>query len=118
VKKIKKVRWCRVVEAALGNTPGNWTFLELSPPHDQESGILEQMSEWKRGLVQDYVKSGKCTAKYLKLNILRMDTIFNEYGIKKIDLLSLDIEGSELSALRSIDWDAVTIDVIISEKKS
>ena len=38
-------------------------------------------------------------------------------AISHIDLLSLDIEGHELSAVHSIDWDKVSIDVIISEDR-
>ncbi|EOD30454.1 hypothetical protein EMIHUDRAFT_232785 [Emiliania huxleyi CCMP1516] len=35
--------------------------------------------------------------------------------IDHVDFLSLDIEGHEVAALRSLDWAKVTIDIIISE---
>ena len=33
-----------------------------------------------------------------------------------IDFLSLDVEGAELEALRSIDWGAVTVRVLLVER--
>ena len=33
-----------------------------------------------------------------------------------IDFLSLDVEGAELEALRSIDWRAVTVRVLLIER--
>jgi FkbM family methyltransferase len=37
------------------------------------------------------------------VNKRRLDSIFRQYGIKDIDILSLDIEGYEIEALKGID---------------
>lgn len=34
----------------------------------------------------------------------RLDSIFDDYGVKEIDILSLDIEGYEVEALKGIDF--------------
>ena len=38
-------------------------------------------------------------------------------GLTKVDFLSLDVEGAELSVLKGIDIDSVEIDLILIEPK-
>ena len=45
----------------------------------------------------------------------RFDAVLRKHNITHIDFLSLDIESHEAEALRSLDFGAVTIDVIITE---
>ena len=40
------------------------------------------------------------------------------FGITHVHYLSLDIEGAELEAMRSVDWDHTTIDTITAEHPS
>jgi len=44
-----------------------------------------------------------------------MKSIFYEYNIQWIDFWSLDVEGSELVTLQSVDWTAVKVGVLIIE---
>jgi FkbM family methyltransferase len=41
-----------------------------------------------------------------------LDSIFDEYNIKHIHYLSIDVEGAEFAVIKSIDFDKVFIDVI------
>jgi flagellar basal body rod protein FlgG len=41
-----------------------------------------------------------------------LDSLFREHGLKRIHYLSVDVEGSELQVLQSIDFNEVYIDVI------
>ncbi len=41
--------------------------------------------------------------------------VFKEAGITKIDFLSIDVEGAELSVLKGIDFNQVEIDLILIE---
>ena len=51
-----------------------------------------------------------------RIPIRRLDSLFAEHiGERPIQLLSMDIEGSELSALQSNDWDRWRPEVIIIE---
>jgi hypothetical protein len=49
---------------------------------------------------------------------LNMTAKFAELGIVHIDFFSLDVEGSELTVVESIDWSQVKIDVILIENES
>lgn len=42
----------------------------------------------------------------------RLSTIFKDLNIKYVNYLSIDVEGAEMSVLKSIDFDKVFIDVI------
>jgi FkbM family methyltransferase len=48
----------------------------------------------------------------------RLDTLFREFGIKNIDILSLDIEGYEIQALQGIDFSIYKPDVMLIESDS
>jgi FkbM family methyltransferase len=48
----------------------------------------------------------------------RLDTLFNEFNIKEIDILSLDIEGYEVEALRGIDFNIYKPKVMVIEADS
>ncbi len=48
----------------------------------------------------------------------RLDSLFKEFGIKGIDLLSLDIEGYEVEALRGIDFKVYRPTVMVIESDS
>jgi len=48
-----------------------------------------------------------------KVPCMTMAHIFRRHHINHIDVLFLDVEGSELTTLQTIDWPAVEIDVIV-----
>lgn len=45
----------------------------------------------------------------------RLETIIDDSGFKEIDLLSLDVEGHEYYVLQSINFDKITIHIILIE---
>lgn len=45
----------------------------------------------------------------------RLDSIFDDYGVKEIDILSLDIEGYEVEALKGIDFNKYKPAVMVIE---
>ena len=55
-----------------------------------------------------------------KTNIINVETftlktICDTHNIKKIDYLSIDVEGGELSVIQSIDFNKVFIDIPLSK---
>ena len=43
---------------------------------------------------------------------LRLSTIVELFGVRHVNYMSVDTEGSELQALRSFPWSSVTVDVV------
>jgi FkbM family methyltransferase len=48
----------------------------------------------------------------ITVNTKRIETICDEYNIKHINYLSIDVEGAEFEVIKSINFDKVFIDVI------
>lgn len=51
----------------------------------------------------------------VKVPMVTLASVFKQHRIDKVDFISLDIEGSELNALRGIRWKNVRPRIIISE---
>jgi len=88
--------------------------------------LIEGYSEMLSGLVETYDSRHvdrihrECiekNSKYVDVNIdcYEINSLLSENGLFKVDLLSIDTEGSELKILESIDYDIFKIDVIIVE---
>jgi len=63
---------------------------------------------------QHYRKWINKEAEPVPVKCYQMDKIFKKHGIKRVDALFMDVAGSELRTLRTIDFDDVTIDVIVA----
>ena len=50
------------------------------------------------------------------MQCVRLADVFERLGIRHLDFLSLDVEGSDESALKGIDFKRVTIDFILCEE--
>ncbi len=51
----------------------------------------------------------------ISVDCLTLQELFDKHNITTIDLLSVDIEGGELAAMKSIDFDKMNIEVILIE---
>jgi FkbM family methyltransferase len=52
------------------------------------------------------------TTKIINVDTKKVETICDEYNIKRINYLSIDVEGAEFDVIKSINFDKVFIDVI------
>ena len=106
------------------------TFVLTQPPPppavDQKAGIESEVHQMERTL-EDldvlstldpqlaalYAQQGYRLRRQSGVRVARLDTVLDEAGVRgPISLLSIDIEGHELPALRSIDlsrWQAALI---------
>lgn len=88
------------------------------------NGIWEFMDDaykraWYPDLVgqEDLITSGKGTdnTTVTKVACVPLSELFQRICVKHIDYFSLDVAGAEPAVLRSIDWSAVTVNVISVE---
>ena len=75
------------------------------------SGIVEFMPE---KFVETWYKDANLDAA-VKIPCLPLSHILKNVGLKHIDFMSLDVEGAELAVLKSIDFEAVNISVMVIE---
>ena len=84
------------------NSRGSLSTLDRS----NETLFRSQYGAWFTGFEQQTVA------------LKRLDTLFKEHGITTIDIVSIDIEGSEVDALRGIDLSIYRPSVFVIESSS
>jgi FkbM family methyltransferase len=95
--------------------PGSLLQMMLDSSHGGAmlSGIPEHMGQFDR--VEWASKAMNLDQIRTTVPCHRIDTVLNDYGVKTVDYLSIDVEGAELEVLRGIDFDRVQVNVISVE---
>ena len=117
-KRLLEQRNCYKFDDVIYDEEKEVIFYVAPPCCDSLNGIKEKYD--KRHLKR--IDRETIQYKYKKEDIKEivkktrtMDSILNEVGVKDIDFLSLDTEGSELNILKSINWNDTKIKVICVE---
>ena len=112
-EKLKKNRKCKVLNKAISDVTKDVKFIEVTEGLTQMSGINDNY--FKRNL--DIISNNEISkTKTLNLKTTTFDEIVPQNI--NIDYLSIDIEGGELSLLKSINFDIFTIKVISVENNT
>ena len=103
----RKHRKCKVIEAAIDTQDGEG-ILSVVPNCKGWSGLTKSIEEkhWQR------IKDHGFEKYEIKVKTKNINNILFENGIKKIDYMSIDVEGNEGMILKSINFDEYEIDVI------
>ena len=105
--KPRNLKWCKrkteCLPIAIGETEGDQEFIEFSREYDYMSGL----AEYNRFAGKEY-------SRYL-VKVRRLDRILEERGIYHIDYVSLDVEGAELSVLKSMNFSKCSVDCFTIE---
>lgn len=100
------------------------TFLSIEGPCNVLSGIkefynLQHIDRINRELemYKNYPEGHELYSRKeeIKMKAVRLQSLFDKYGITKVDLISIDVEGAELQVLNSIDFSKTSIDVLLIE---
>ena len=109
-EKLKKNRKCKLINKAISHEIKEVEFLEVIEGLTQMSGINDE--SFKENL--DIISNNKISkTKSYNLKTLTFDQIVPKNF--DIDYISIDIEGSEMNLLNSIDFDSYNIKVISVE---
>jgi FkbM family methyltransferase len=105
-------RRCTTLNCAISDTEGEAEFLAISGPTSMLSGLTSSYDP--RHVVRINAEAAQlgATKTLLQVPTRRLDSVFREHGLQRIHYLSIDVEGAEAACLRSIDFNAVYIDVI------
>lgn len=76
-------------------------------------GILEFMPNWYKDMFHSE-KGGK-KRDVREVECTQLSKVFREQGVRFVDFFSLDVEGAELSVIKTIDWSQVQFGLIIVE---
>jgi len=109
-------RKCITINCAAGTVEGEVGFTVLEGYSEMLSGVTQNYhpSHLKRISVELEKKGG--TKKEIKVPARRVDSILTENIITRVHYMSIDVEGSEMDVLKSIDYENVFIDVLTVER--
>lgn len=114
-QKLIKNRNCICVQCALSNFIGTQKFLLVTGYAEMLSGLVDEYDSRHPARIDSEIKKFGGSKKIVDTNVFTLNSICDTYDIKHIDFLSIDTEGSEESIIKSIDFDKLTIDVIMVE---
>ena len=93
-----------MINVAVGISEGEVTFAGYKS--EDELGVMV-------GAVEALGKNA--SDKKFVVKQRRIDNILRERGVKHVDFVSIDVEGYEMNALQSINFDEVTFDCFVIE---
>ena len=105
-------RKCKTANVAISDVDGEAEFLALSGPTSMLSGIVSNYDPRHVDRINREAEQLNATKTILKVPTRRLDSLFREHNLQRIHYLSVDVEGSEFQVLKSIDFNAIYIDVI------
>lgn len=108
-------RRCTCLHGCIFDRDGEINFIHVDGPSNMLSGIAETYAPAHLERAKREIKELGGKIVYEPMKSFRLNSVCQKYGIRHIDLLSIDTEGSEERILRDIDFNSVEIDVIIVE---
>lgn len=112
-ENVIKVRNCLAENCAISDEEGEFEFLSINEYGKGLSGLVDKYPP-------EHIQRIRREVQYTKDNLIKvrcrqLKDVLSEHKIKKINYLSIDVEGAELNVLKSIDWDTCDIEVISTE---
>jgi FkbM family methyltransferase len=119
-KRLQNSRRCMCLQGCISNKNEKSDFLCIT------SYIASEYTEMLSGLWDSYdprhikridneVAQFGGKKEIIEVQCYRLDHLFEQHNIMKIDYLSIDVEGAEMKVLESIDFTVIDIDVISIE---
>lgn len=99
--KLKNNREAECYNVAISDTNGVIEFLEIDGYSEMLSGILDKYDTRHLDRINREIVNYGGTKKIIEVKSVKFSDLINQ---DKIDYISIDVEGSELSILKSIDF--------------
>lgn len=101
--QLEASRSARCINCAVGDTEGQQEFLAVEGYGEMLSGLIDEMDPRHIARIEADIAEWGGSKQIVTVPVRRLDEILDDCGIDSIDLMSLDVEGGELSVLRSLD---------------
>lgn len=110
-------RKCECLNVAISSTEKEVEFLDMTGYGKGLSGIIENYNPKHLDRIERETSSNPQTLSKQKVKVKtrRLDDLLKERGVLKVDYCSIDVEGSELEILKSIDFLNVKFNVLTIE---
>lgn len=128
-KKLQKNRDCICINKCAADFNGTLKFMHVNPDicppsprekgrtsnYEKMSGLVKYYSSEHIKIIDNIINKYGGTKNIFECECIDINNIFKLLNSSKIDLLSMDTEGSELSILKHIDFSLYCIDIIVIE---
>ena len=112
VGRIGETRSARVIHAAVSDRDGAAEFLEVTSGLTQMGGLIDH---YHTETLQRVRRNARHSETAVTVPSTRLDTLLRAHELKKIDYLSIDVEGAERAVLRFLDFDEFDITALSIE---
>jgi FkbM family methyltransferase len=103
---------CINLNLAVCNNDGEADFIRNSGYTEMLSGLKYKYNDKHKKRIISENSTTNSKSYIIKVNTKKIETITDEYNIKHINYLSIDVEGAEFDVIKSINFDKLYIDVI------
>lgn len=117
-KELENRRNCKVLNACISDTNKYVTFYEVEGASHMLSGIKEFMDKRHFARIQREISGNGGAVSEVKIKAITPRSLLLNHNISKVDFLSLDIEGCELSILKFFNFNEITVSCISVENGS
>ncbi|WGI20546.1 FkbM family methyltransferase [Amylibacter sp. IMCC11727] len=108
LRKAEAVRRCPCLGYAVAGQAGSLEFMEVTKGYTQMSGFLDS---YDPDLLARVRQDSRHEEVVHTLETKTLNDILAAQNIDKVDFLSLDVEGGEMSILSNFDFDAVDVEI-------
>lgn len=112
---VKQRPKCVNLKCAISDFNGVDKFLKVSGYPSMISGLINEYDDRHLHRLEYEIKKYGGSKDVITVETRTLESILDEYKLKKINFLSIDVEGAEFKVIKSINFDKVFIDVICFE---
>jgi FkbM family methyltransferase len=108
-EKLKINRNCICLNCCVSEVKGTFQFLSVSGYGIMLSGLIDMYDEKHLERINETIRNHGGNKEILNVPALPLKNILEEFDFKTIDYCNIDVEGGELSVLKSIDFSKILI---------
>lgn len=115
--KLQKNRSAACLQCCIFDTDGETEFLQAEGEGivNMFSGIAGTYPQEQLAILDNEIKHANGKINKIRMKTRSLNSICREHKINHIDLLAIDTEGSEKKIIEAIDFEKISIDVIVVE---
>lgn len=114
-EKLKENRNCVCINGCAWNKTEKKKFRMIEGYSEMLSGIIDSYNDSHLNRIEQECHGYGSTYKDIDVDCYDINEVLNQYNFTKIDLISIDTEGSEFEILKNINFKIFDIDYILVE---
>jgi FkbM family methyltransferase len=110
--KLKLNRQCTVINGCVGSPPGKRKFRRVSGYAEMLSGLVDEYDPRHEERIQQETAAKGGSIHEIEVDCFDLNSLLMDHQITSVDYLNIDVEGSEFSIIKSIDFGRIRIKII------